>query len=52
LHTELQQQQGCALATQLVHHFVCPVSEGFEPSRDERTVTYHGHRRGCGETSG
>jgi hypothetical protein len=50
VHTELQQLQGCAFAIQFVHHFVCAVSEGFEPSREERT--YHGHRRGCGGTSG
>jgi hypothetical protein len=52
LHTEPQQQQGCALATQFAHHFVCAVSESFEPSREERTVIYHGHRRGCDRTSG
>jgi hypothetical protein len=52
LHTELQQLQGCALATQFVHHFVCAVSESFEPSREERTVMYHGHRRRRGQTSG
>jgi hypothetical protein len=52
VHTELQRLQDCALATQLVHHFVCVGSESFEPSRGERTVMYHGHRRGCGQTSG
>jgi hypothetical protein len=52
LHTGLRQLQGCTLATQFVHHFVCVVSEGFGPSREERTVMYHGHRRGCGGTSG
>jgi hypothetical protein len=52
LHMELQQLQGCALATQFVHHFVCVVSDGFEPSREERTVMYHGRWRGCGGTSG
>jgi hypothetical protein len=51
LHTE-QELQGCALATQIVHHFVCAISEDFEPSREERTVTSHGHRRGCGITNG
>jgi hypothetical protein len=52
LHTELQRQQGCALATQFVHHFVRAISEGFEPSREERMMMYHGHRRGCGGISG
>jgi hypothetical protein len=52
VHTELQQLEGCALATQFVHHFVSAVSGGFEPSREERTVTSHGHRRGCGQTIG
>jgi hypothetical protein len=52
LRTGLQRQQDCALATQFVHHFVRAVSEGFEPSREERTMMYHGHRRGCGGASG
>jgi hypothetical protein len=52
LHTELQQLRGYALATQFVQHFVCAVSESFEPSQGERTVTYHGYRRGCGGISG
>jgi hypothetical protein len=52
LHTELRQLQCCALATQFAHHFVCAVSEGFEPSQGERSVTYHGHQRGCGRISG
>jgi hypothetical protein len=52
LHTEHQQLQGCALATQFVHLFVYAVSKDLEPSREKRTVTSHGHRRGCGGTSG
>jgi hypothetical protein len=52
LHTELQQLQDCALATHFVRHFVSTVSEGFEPIREERTVTYCGHRRGFGQTIG
>jgi hypothetical protein len=52
LYTELQQLEGCAHATQFVHHFVCADSEGSEPSREERTVTYDGHQRGCDQTIG
>jgi hypothetical protein len=52
LHTELQQLQGCALANRFVHYFVCAISEDFEPSLEERTVTSHEHRRGCGRTNG
>jgi len=51
-HMELQRLQGCALATRCLHHFVCAVSEGFEPSRAERMLMYHGDRRSCSETSG
>jgi hypothetical protein len=35
-----------------LHHFVCAVSKGFEPSRAERMLTYHGDRRSCGGTGG
>jgi hypothetical protein len=52
LHTELQQLQGWALATQCLHRSACVVSKGFEPSREERTVMYHGHRRGHGGIGG
>jgi hypothetical protein len=52
LHTELEQQQGCALAAQCLHRFVHAVSKGYEPTRQVRTVTYHGYRRGCGGISG
>jgi len=51
-HMELQRLQGCALATRCLHHFVCAVSEGFEPSRAERMLTYYGDRRSCSESSG
>jgi hypothetical protein len=51
VHTELLQQRGCTLAARCLHRSVYAVSKGFEPSREEGAVTYHGHRRGVGGTS-
>jgi hypothetical protein len=50
LHME-PRQLGCALATQCLDYFVRAVSKGFEPSGEGRTVTYHGHWKGCGGIS-
>ncbi|KAG1775691.1 hypothetical protein EV702DRAFT_1116096 [Suillus placidus] len=47
-HTERQQLQNYPLATRCLHHFVRAVSKGFEPIREGKMVTYHGHRRSCG----
>jgi hypothetical protein len=52
LHTEPLLLRGCALAARCLHHFVHAVSKSYEPSREERTVTYHENRRGCGQISG
>jgi hypothetical protein len=43
---ELQQLQGCALATQFLHRIVYAVSIYFGPSREK--VMSHEYRRGCG----
>jgi hypothetical protein len=52
VHMELQRLQGCALAAQRLHRVVRAVLKGCEPTRQVRTVTYHGYRRGCGGISG
>ncbi|KAG2344612.1 hypothetical protein BDR05DRAFT_961487 [Suillus weaverae] len=51
-HTERRQLLGYPRGTRCLRHFVRAVSKCFEPSREGRTVIYHGHRRGCDGISG